>query len=608
MLLLGFLSVLQITLLPGLLILKAFNIKRGTIHKLIFSFALSLITNHLVVFGITAIRINISYTFYAIFAIELILFIKLYAGSLVKSVGSTISTKISTVLEYIHSLKFLQKEASLRNFSQTISEIIGFIFVILAASSIWWAFKVWYTNIDTVFTQWDTIVSWNRWATEWYSGIFPTSTSRYAQLIPTNFAVSYAFLRSTQIQFFAKSIMPLFNLFILLLILDLGLDNKNTGYFIGVVATRYIIKKFLGSYIASGYVDVALAFFTLITVYTLLKAKSTSNPNQKLSYVGLGAIFAAGTALTKQNGLFVFAVYPFLAYWLILRNITSLNRKDQIIKVAKWFGISLCIILPWYIFNETRILMGANETNILYLAVDRHEGRNLAERFIRAMGLLEKYAFLFPFILLLLPFLDSAIIWISLTILIPYTLIWAFAFSTFPRNLSIALPILGLVTGMATQKVIEFGEKLTTKIKIERLKLYIITTSTILGIIIGSLFVSDTILIDHQEEQQKDILLRSINHKIYDYFDDIGHYEPIMTNYPIQYLPGLENMQIDIGNFADYALYHLVIDNHPEARLLLVFEDRADEQVLQEVAEEIEAGNYELIFQDGKYMFIKITR
>ncbi len=608
MLLLGLLSILQITLLPGLLILKAFDLKPGFIHKLIFAFALSLIANHLIVFGITTIGVNISYAMYAILVIEVILFSKLYGGALVNSIGSTISSKYSAVFEYIQSLRLFQKENSRQSFSQITVNIIGVLFSVLAVASIWWAIRVWFINIDSVFVEWDAIVSWNRWATEWFSGEFPTGTSRYAQLIPTNFAISYAFLGGTQIQFFAKSMMPLFNLFILVLMFELGLETRNPGYFAGVVATRYIMKKFLGSYIASGYVDVALAFFTFITIYTLLKAKCTSNQNQQLSYVAVGALFAAGTALTKQNGLFVLAVYPFLAYWLIARNWSSLTRKGQFIQLTKWFGISLVIVLPWYLLNEYRILVGANETNIAYLAIERHQGRNLMERFVRAMGLLEEYVFLYPFILFLLPFLESAVVWISLTILIPYSLIWALAFSTFPRNLSIALPLLGLVTGLAAQKVIQFGGKFLDKIKIEQLKLYIVAVLTIIIIIIGSLFVRDAILVEHQQEQQKDILLRSINHKIYDYFEENGQYEPIMTNYPIQYLPGLEEMQIDIGNFADYNLYHWVIDNHPEARLMLVFEDPADEQVLSEIGDELEAGNYELIFKDGKYMFIEIKR
>lgn len=608
MFLFGLMSVIQITILPGVLILKAFNIKRGIVQRLVFSFALSLIANHLIVFAITAIGLDISITYYVIFAIELILLILLYISALKNPIGRSIHGKVSDISNYLSSISVIQKEDRQNSLEKSVRGILTGTLIVLALSSIWWAFKVWYTNIDSVFTQWDAIVSWNRWATEWFSGTFPTHTKRYAQLIPTNFAVSYAFIRSTQIQFFAKSYMPLFNLFILLLMFELGVETKNVGYFAGVVATRYIMKKFLGNYISSGYVDVALAFFAFITVYTLLKAKNNSSPKQRLNYLGLGGIFAAGAALTKQNGILIFVIYPIIAYAIILHNSDILSRKEKLLYIGKWFGISLCIILPWYIFNEYRILTGINDTNIFFLAVDRHEGRNLLERFIRATGLLEEYVYLYPFILLLLPFLDSAIVWISLTILIPYSLIWAFAFSTFPRNLSIALPLLGLVTGMGIQKIIGFGEKLIVKAKIEQIKVFIFAIIVIVAIISASLYVADSALVEHQEEQQKDILLSSINHKIYDYFEERGEFKPIMTNYPIQYLPGMEELQINIGNFADYDFYHWVIENHPEARLMLVFEDRADDQVLEEIENELENGNFELIFEDGKYMFIEIKR
>ncbi|MBM3143945.1 MAG: hypothetical protein FJ010_03035 [Chloroflexi bacterium] len=605
---LGLLSVLQITLLPGILILKAFDIRRGFIQDLIFSFALSLIANHLIVFAIAAIGIHISYTFYGIFLIELVLLIRWYAAPLAQSVGRITSGKKSQIADYLCSLNIFQIKDDQRDFARTVVEILGIVFAILAASSIWWAFKVWYTNFGTVFTQWDAVVSWNHWATEWFAGSIPTKTSRYAQLIPTNYAVSYAFLRGMQIQFFAKSIMPLFNLFILLSLFDLGMEYKNMGYFIGVLATRMIIKKFLGEYISSGYVDVALAFFAFVPIYTLLKAKNSVNPKNQLDYVQLGAIFAAGAALTKPNGLVVFVAFPVLAYFLIVKKLDQLGRKEKYLIIAKRFLISLLIIMPWYLWNEYWILVGGNDSNVSYLMGERHQGRTLVERFMRATGLLEEYVVLYLFVILMLPFLDSAVIWIVLTILIPYSLIWAFAFSTFTRNLAIAFPLLGLASGMSAHKLLEFGERFIAWVKVEHLKLYIFAIMILLAMIVAGIFITDTSLITHQVEQQKDILLSSVNRRIYAYFDEIGRYESIMTNYPIQYLPGLENMRIDIDNFANHDLYHQVIENHPEARLMLVFVDRADEQVLKDIAEELEAGNYQMIFEDGEYMFIEIKR
>lgn len=604
---LGLLSVIQIAFLPGILILRFCDLKKGFIHTMVFAFGLSLIANHLLVFAITAIGINITISYSLIFVLELVAIFWLYANPLRTSIEKFISSKRTEIQEHIGSLNFVTKEEKKSDLSNIIVEIINLIFFILALSSIWWAFRVWYTNLDTVFTQWDSIVSWNRWATEWFSGIFPIKTNRYAQLVPTNFAVSYAFLGNTKIQFFAKSIMPLFNLYILLLMFDLGLSTKNPGYFIGVVASRYIIKKFLGDYIASGYVDVALAFFSFLTVYSLLKARSVNSQTQKRNYVKLGFIFAAGTALTKQNGLYVFAFYPLLSYVLAIKDFNGASLANKIAPYIKWFAISLCIILPWYLLNEFRIQAGTIDTNVGYLMGARHQGRDLFERFVRAVGLLEEYAILYIFILFLLPFLDSALIWVTITLLIPYSVIWVFAFSTFPRNLAISLPLLGMMTGLSAQRLIDFIKHITQKIELGKLKFFVVIVGLAGLVMAGSFYFQDERLINHQEEQQKGALLSYINQQIYDYFEEIGQFQPIMTNYPIRYLPGMEDLQIDIDNFSNYNTYLQVIQNHPEVRLLLLFENTADDLVMQDIHQKIEQGDFELIFKDGKYSLIKIN-
>ena len=606
MLLTGLLSLFQVTILPGVLLLKIFKIRKGILQNIIFTFALSLIANHLIVLLITALGLDITLIFYILFLSELILFFFIYRNAVNINIREIVENAQLSILNYISSFELLHKKTD--TFSKNLSRIIIILFMILSSTSIWWAFKVWFNNVDSVFTQWDAVVSWNSWAVDWYSGKFPADTGHYAQLIPTNFAVTYAFLGNTQLQFFAKSFMPLFNLFILLFMLDLGIENKNAGYLIGLVATRYILKKFLGDYISSGYVDVALAFFSFLPFYVLLKAKNTKNQDQQIHYVYLGAIFSAGTALTKQNGLWVLGIYPLLAYFLIVKGLKIQSQKEKWLLLAKALLIALIIILPWYSFNEYRIFSGTNSSNLQYLIGERHEGRNLVERFVRAAGLLEKYAVLFPLILICLPFLDHVFVWAAITIFIPYSLIWALAFSTFPRNLAIAFPYLGLLTGMSAQRIIEFGEKLITRLKVERIKIFFLIIVFALSIVIIGLVVPDSVLITHQQDQQKSALLGYINERLYSYFDKTGTYDPVFTNYPIRYLPEFENLQIDIGNFSDYEDYIRVKQEHPEVKYMLIFEDRANDVVLDEIENNIKNGNYELIFEKGNYLFVKILQ
>ncbi|MBT3389751.1 MAG: hypothetical protein HN413_05010, partial [Chloroflexi bacterium] len=217
MFLLGLISIIQITFLPGLILLKFFKAKHGILQSLVYAFALSLISNHLLVFTITALRINISIAFYVIFVLEIVGFIVLYKDELRQPLTTTLTNKREEFIVDLSSFWTSHAQKSSSSY-QIIVEIIALVSILWAGSSIWWAFRVWLSNVDTVFIQWDAIVSWNRWAIEWFNGSFPSLTNRYAQLIPTNFAVTYAYLGGTQLQFFAKSIMPFFNLFILLLL------------------------------------------------------------------------------------------------------------------------------------------------------------------------------------------------------------------------------------------------------------------------------------------------------------------------------------------------------------------------------------------------------
>lgn len=71
---LGVCAIFQITFLPGFLILRMFKLKKGIIQTFIFSFALSLVFNHLFVVLLTHLRINYSFFYYILFVVEMIVF------------------------------------------------------------------------------------------------------------------------------------------------------------------------------------------------------------------------------------------------------------------------------------------------------------------------------------------------------------------------------------------------------------------------------------------------------------------------------------------------------------------------------------------------------
>ncbi len=101
------------------------------------------------------------------------------------------------------------------------------------------------------------------------------------------------------------------------------------------------------------------------------------------------------------------------------------------------------VLLPWYIFNETRILLGLNSTNALYLmSAERHSGRSYLERVIRAVEILDIYATLFPFVLVTLPLFPKKFRQLAFIHHIPLHGHLGFSIQHLPAKFSHGVPIL----------------------------------------------------------------------------------------------------------------------------------------------------------------------
>ena len=174
-----------------------------------------------------------------------------------------------------------------------------------------------------IFQEWDSVVSWNRWAIDWAANHLPRSTAEYPQLLPCNLSLSYVFIQDSSIWFFAKGWLFLFCLFVLLAMFDLGRQTGQAGYFLGVLLTYALLIGVLRfRYISSGYADMPVASMAYAGVYALLVARGAAGagPANEIRRARRAAL--RGAALTKQAGLLVAAVYPLLAWLLVYRPAT----------------------------------------------------------------------------------------------------------------------------------------------------------------------------------------------------------------------------------------------------------------------------------------------
>lgn len=363
MALLGVLSILQIGFLPGYLLVRALRLRGGVLATFVLAFALSLVANHVLVAGLVVLRVYRPAIVYAVYAAEAALFLGIERRFLQTSanVACRIRFDDSIVPRQRSPLRLVLTAAAM-------VVIAGFALAGMA-------------QIGQIFQQWDAVVSWNRWAIDWAANRLPDGTSLYPQLLPSNVSLTYVFMQTSDVRIFAKAFQFLFCLMLLLAMFDAARATGNFGFVPGVLATYGLLVAVLRfRMIASGYADMPLAFFAFAAVYALFLAKDAEGAGMRQRYVMVGAVLAAGAALTKQTGLYIALVYPLLAWLFVLRSgqPDGLRRHvGTLLRVALLTGV---LATPWYLHKFAEFHEARDRNNTAVLLYDFHEGRNLPRR------------------------------------------------------------------------------------------------------------------------------------------------------------------------------------------------------------------------------------
>lgn len=613
MFVLGMLAVLQITLLPGLLLIRLFDGRRGFIQNLAYVFALSVLSNYVGVLILVALNLYLRPVVFALFAIELVLLYRAYrealstpvvdwvVAALNKAAGiwQILVREVQDLREKARSLRGAKEgDARTADLREAAFAFLRVFFGLIALGTILWMAFVVIDQIGTVYQQWDSWAIWDPWTVDWSRNEPASNTWTYPQLVPVNNSLTYLFIGSTEVKFFAKGIMPLFTFLTLLLIFDLGLKDKSFGYFLGVGVAFFGINRFMGKYLAEGYVDLPVAMFSLLAIYTLLKAREVEDRRSLKQLLVLGSLTTAVAAVTKQQGFYVLVLYPFLAYFILLKDYAKMSGREKF-NILLWpFVSSLVIAVPWYVYTGIQISAGRYPLNIGYVINDIYEGLTLPERFVAAMASLDRFALIFPFLLLALPFLDRAFRLIMLTVILPYTVLWAFFLSYEHRNLSVAFPLAGLAAGVAVEGIVR-------RIRFERFRSYALPAVILVSLLALSAVFTSGRLYERQITLQKDIFHHILNRNLYNYFEEQGKLEAILTDYPVDWLPGLEGTW-RVQRFRDYAVYQQALLDAPDVELLLLPLDSAEPRIVKEVRAKIESGEFKLIFEQSNYLFARM--
>jgi hypothetical protein len=427
-------ALVQVTFLPGYLIARWLRLDDGLAKTWTISFGLSLIANYHVTLLLSLLGLQARAWLCAVIAIEILALFRLQQSRPARGPAEPAAVRVT---------RFLIPSNTADPHAVSGGRLL---LLLLGIASLAWIAMFLPAAFTSIFEGYDALVSWNRWALDWTNGQLPVWTLRYPQLLPANWAMLYT-LAGVPLQFLPKGLSVLFPLTTVGMFIDAGLRRSRPEYLLAAVLTAALMSFSNGRYIASGYADLPVAFFALAPFYLLASWNDDGDRARGRATIAVATAFVIGCALTKQAGLYLALLFPFLLYAFLHKHMPTANSAERLRIIAGVTAALLLLIAPWYVFKQIQVIQGFDVPgNASSSGV--HRGRSFPERAARAWKSWELH-------------LSSPLLWsvalgvalsaftrrtaaITVAITLPFTLIWVLFFSYDQRNLALAFPFIGL--------------------------------------------------------------------------------------------------------------------------------------------------------------------
>lgn len=191
-----------------------------------------------------------------------------------------------------------------------------------------------------IFQRWDTVVSWNRWATEISENTFHPLNAAYPVFFPGLWSLVYEVQGDNSIWIIAKSIMLVFPVVLMITIYSLLLREKLLSVFLLIIVINIIFFSGNSYYLTSGYMDYPVAAMILVSMILLYLSSidnDSSNNERANELLLFSVVFASLAAVTKQAGILSFLP---IAYYMVSKYI---NRT---ISGERFALYSFVLLLP----------------------------------------------------------------------------------------------------------------------------------------------------------------------------------------------------------------------------------------------------------------------
>lgn len=226
------------------------------------------------------------------------------------------------------------------------------------------------THWPGAFAEWDAVINWNRWALDWYEGNWPRLTWGYPQLLPASWSLFYVWQHSAETEVFIRAWLGLFPVATAVVFLDMYVHWRRVA---PLIAGTVLLLLLLGPYaqvLDSGYVDLPVAFFILLTGHWVLLSKQYPDQPKWLLFAALAA---AAALLTKQSGLLAAAILVVGCY----------ESRHALRHVAAVALVLLASVFPWYLLQA---IDGSGDNIAEYVTSGIYGTETLLQRWLRALG------------------------------------------------------------------------------------------------------------------------------------------------------------------------------------------------------------------------------
>jgi hypothetical protein len=275
-----------------------------------------------------------------------------------------------------------------------------------------------------------------------------------------------------------------------------------------------------------------VAFFALAPFYLLATWDDGGDPARGLATIAVATAFVIGCALTKQAGLYLALLFPALLYAFLRKHMSTAGSAERLRIVAGVIAALLLLIAPWFVFKQIQVIQGFDVPGNAS-ASGVHGGRSLPERAVRAFKIWEFQ-------------LSSPLLWgvmvgvalsaftrrmaaITLSITLPFSVIWVLFFSYDQRNLALAFPFIGLsaATGAAVA-----GEWLRSQWQRWPRAVHRGGAVALLAVIVLALGITERGRIEASHDHAlRELGNDEINTFLYGYLQSHGFEGRILTNY-----------------------------------------------------------------------------